>query len=165
MEFASNRRIDPDATDDSYPNAPGRSLFVAVPPPLLNANQQRRLGTHLRLLADDLDALTQLPELSQPGAPYARVRELAAAVHATVGEMRRALALSPDRSPALSRRVAAVAGVWAARVDDLRARRLKSSGAVHPDLAAVLDPRIERLRGLLEALADAGAALPEDDAC
>ena len=141
---------------------------MAVSLPFLNANQQRRLQTHLRLLADDLDALTQLPELARPGSPYAKVRELAAAVQATVDETRRALALPPDRSPALSRRVAVVAGVWAARVDDLRARRLKSSGAVHEGLAAVLDPRIERLRGLLEVLADAGAALSAEegeDAC
>ena len=109
---------------------------MAVSLPFLNANQQRRLQTHLRLLADDLDALTQLPELARPGSPYAKVRELAAAVQATVDETRRALALPPDRSPALSRRVAAVAGVWAARVDDLRARRLTSSGAVHPDQLA-----------------------------
>lgn len=58
--------------------------------------------------------------------------------------------------------MAAVAEVWAARVDDLRARRLRGYGAVHPDLAARLDPRIDELRRLLEALADAAARLPED---
>jgi len=46
MEFASNR---PQPADDSYPNRRGRSLFMSVP--LLNDNQQRRLGTHLRLVA------------------------------------------------------------------------------------------------------------------
>ncbi len=46
MEFASNR---PYPADDSYPNHCGRSLFMSVP--LLNDDQQRRLGIHLRLVA------------------------------------------------------------------------------------------------------------------
>ena len=125
---------------------------------LLNANQQRRLGTHLRLLADDLDAVAALPELGRVDPTHARVRELLAEARALVEETRAALALPEEHGPALGRRIAAVAGVWAARVEDLRAKRLKGYGAVHEGLAGVLDPRIERLRRVLEALADAGAA-------
>lgn len=125
---------------------------------LLNANQQRRLGTHLRLLADDLDAVAALPELGRTDPTHARVRELVAEARALVEETRATLALPEEQGPALGRRIAAVAGVWAARVEDLRARRLKGYGAVHEGLAGVLDPRIERLRRVLEALADAGAA-------
>jgi hypothetical protein len=127
---------------------------------LLNANQQRRLGTHLRLLADDLDAVAALPELgaANPSPPHARVRELVAEARALVEETRGALQLPAEHGPALGRRIAAVAGVWAARVEDLRAKRLKGYGAVHEGLAGVLDPRIDRLRRVLEALAEAGAA-------
>jgi hypothetical protein len=57
--------------------------------------------------------------------------------------------------------VAAVAEVWAARVEDLRADRLKSYGDVHPDLGATIDPQLERLHGALDALADAAVELPE----
>jgi hypothetical protein len=129
-----------------------------TPVSLLNANQQRRLGTHLRLLADDLDAVAALPDLATSEPRHARVRELVAEARALVDETRGALELPAEQGPALGRRIAAVAGVWAARVEDLRARRLKGYGAVHEELAGILDPRIERLRRVLEALADAGAA-------
>lgn len=71
-----------------------------------------------------------------------------------------ALALPPEVSPSLARRVAAVAEVWAARVEDVRACRLAGYGAVHPDLARRLDPGVEELRRRLEALADAALRLP-----
>ncbi len=88
---------------------------------LLNPNQQRRLGVHPRLLADDLDGVRALPELARPGAPpeCARVLALAAEARTLVDETRRALGLPAER--------------------------------------------VERLRTLLEALADAGAALPDGD--
>lgn len=73
---------------------------------LLNENQQRRLGTHLRLLTQDLEALAEVPD--------AQARTL---------------------------------------IDEI--------GAVHPELASRLDPRIDELRRLLEALADAAQRLPE----
>lgn len=148
MEFAFNR---PSRADDSYPISPGRSLIVSVT--LLNENQQRRLGTHLRLLTQDLEAIAEVPD--------ARARGLIEQIHAAAEAIRADLALPVDRGPSLKRRVAAVAEVWAARVDDLRARRLRGYGAVHPELPSRLDPRIDELRRLLEALADAAQRLPE----
>ena len=43
---------------------------------LLNANRQRRVHTHLRLLVEDLDALTRLSVLApdRPGAASVRAR-------------------------------------------------------------------------------------------
>jgi hypothetical protein len=130
---------------------------------LLNDNQQRRLGTHLRLLVSDLDALAESPELERDAPAFATVREAIAAARRAADETRSALGLPLDRSPTLRRRVAAVAEVWAARVEDLRARRLAGYGPVHPDLPARLDPRVEDVRRRLEALADAAARLPDGD--
>lgn len=135
-----------------------------MPVNLLNDNQQRRLATHLRLLVSDLDALAESPELEGDAAAFATVREAIAAARRAADEARHALGLSLDRSPTLRRRVTAVADVWAARVEDLRARRLAGYGPVHPELAARLDPRVEDLRRRLEALADAAAHLPDGDA-
>jgi hypothetical protein len=120
---------------------------------LLNENQQRRLGTHLRLLAQDLDALADVPD--------ARARSLINAIREATEAIRADLELPLDRGPSLGRRVGAVAEVWAARVHDLRARRLSAYGAVHPALAARLDPRLDQLRQLLEALAEQASRLPE----
>ncbi|HVH67560.1 MAG TPA: hypothetical protein VM716_06795 [Gemmatimonadales bacterium] len=83
-----------------------------------------------------------------------------ASARRAVEEMQTALALPPEVSPSLARRVAAVAEVWAARVEDVRACRLAGYGAVHPDLARRLDPGVEELRRRLEALADAALRLP-----
>ena len=130
---------------------------------LLNDSQQRRLGTHLRLLGSDLDALAQSRELERDAHPLAAVRTAIAAARHAVDEIQTALALPPDRSPSLARRVAAVAEVWAARVEDLRARRLAGYGPVHPDLARRLDPAVDTLRRRLEALADAAAQLSDQD--
>ena len=128
---------------------------------LLNDNQQRRLGTHLRLLVSDLDALAESPELERDAPAFATVREAIAAARRAADETRSALGLPLDRSPTLRRRVAAVAEVWAARVEDLRARRLKSYGPVDPGLPAALDPYVDRLEALLLELADAAGQLPE----
>jgi hypothetical protein len=130
---------------------------------LLTQNQERRLNTHLRLLLDDLDALTALPELERAGAPGEKVRRLVDEARRAALDLRRTLDLPADRGPALARRVAAAAEVWAVRVEDLRARRLRAYGAVHADLAATIDPPLDRLRRTLLALADAGTELPGDD--
>jgi len=134
-----------------------------MPVTLLNENQERRLATHLRLLASDLETLAQSAEVRAVGPAYARVREAIAAARQAAERLREALALPADRAPSLKRRIAAVAEVWAVRMEDLRARRLKSYGAVHPELAPRLDPRVEEARRALEALADAAIALPETD--
>ncbi len=131
---------------------------------LLNDNQQRRLGTHLRLLISDLDTLADSPELGREAPEFARVREVLTTARRAAEQLQLALALPLDRSPGLRRRVAAVAEVWAARMDDLRARRLAAYGPVHPDLAGQLDPGVETVRRRLEALAEVAALLPNDDA-
>jgi hypothetical protein len=128
---------------------------------LLNGDQQRRVSTHLRLLVEDLNVLWSLPELGGAQPAVAHVRDRLAAARAAAETTRRALELPPDRMPSVRRRVAAVAEAWAARVEDLRADRLKSYGDVHPDLGATIDPQLERLHGALDALADAAVELPE----
>ncbi len=130
---------------------------------LLNDNQQRRLGTHLRLLVSDLETLAESPELRRDGPAFARVRDAIAAARRAADEMCAALSLPVEAGPGVKRRVAAVAEVWAARVEDLRARRMQGYGAVHPDLAARLDPQVAAVRARLETLADAAAGLPEGD--
>ena len=130
---------------------------------LLNHDQQRRLGTHLRLLGSDLGTLGESPELGRDAPAFAAVRAAIAAARGAVEELQTELALPPDKTPSLARRVAAVAEVWAARVEDLRARRLAGYGAVHADLAARLDPGVETVRRRLEALADVAARLPDAD--
>ena len=129
---------------------------------LLNDNQRRRLGTHLRLLVSDLDTLAESPELRRDSPAFATVRDAIATARRSADELRAALALPLERSPSLARRVGAVAEVWAARIEDLRARRLAGYGPVHSDLAARLDPGVERVRQSLEALAAAAGRLPED---
>jgi hypothetical protein len=130
---------------------------------LLNDNQQRRLSTHLRLLISDLDTLADSPELGREAPEFARVRQAPTTARRAAEQLQLALALPLDRGPGLRRRLAAVAEVWAARVEDLRARRLAGYGAVHPELAGRLDPGVETLRRRLEALADAAALLPGDE--
>jgi len=128
---------------------------------LLTHNQERRLVTHLRLLLDDLDALAMLPELGRSGEPGRRVLGLLDETRAAARELRAALGLPEDQGTAPARRVAATAEVWAVRVEDLRARRLRSYGEVHPDLGATLDPRLDHLRRVLVALAEAATGLPD----
>jgi hypothetical protein len=127
---------------------------------LLSENQQRRLGTHLRLLLDDLDRLEEMPGLGTAGAA-GQVRRLIEEAREAAGAVRDGMRLPPDRGPTLRRRVAAAAEVWAVRVEDLRVSRLKAYGDVHPGLAARLDPLLDRLRQILLALADAAGELPE----
>lgn len=127
---------------------------------MLTDDQQRRLSTHLRLLLDDLDRLEELPGLATAGAG-GQVRRLIGQAREAASAVRAGLDLPPERGPTLRRRVAAAAEVWAVRVEDLRVSRLRAYGDVHPDLAAALDPLLDRLRRVLLALADAAGELPE----
>lgn len=124
----------------------------------LNPNQQRRVGTHLRLLAEDLATLAANPDVVNHG----EMGPLLDAIGAEVAAMRAHLALPPEWRPSLRRKVGAVAEVWAARVEDLRAKRLQGYGVVDPAVAPTLDPHVDRLRALLERLALAAATLPEN---
>ena len=128
---------------------------------ILNDNQRRRIATHLHLLEEDLATLARLPTLGRAGSPYDKIHALLAAATRQVDELRAALDLGEYRTPPLRRRVGAVAEIWAVRVEDLVARRLKGYGRVHPGLAARLDARVTELKTLLERLADAAAELPE----
>ena len=131
-----------------------------MPMVLLTHNQERRLVTHLRLLLDDLDALTTLPELGRTGESERKVLALLEEARSAARELRSALGLPDDQGMSPRRRVAAMAEVWAVRVEDLRARRLRAYGEVHPDLGATLDPRLDDLRRALVALAEAASGLP-----
>jgi hypothetical protein len=128
---------------------------------LLNENQRRRILTHLRLLREDLEDVLRLPPLA-PDTPAGReIGDIVGRLEAEIRQIRSTFGLTDSEKPLLRRHVAAIAEVWWARVEDLRARRLKSYGAVNPDLPPVLDPHVERLEHLLLELARAAARLPE----
>ncbi|HEY6223869.1 MAG TPA: hypothetical protein VIW26_08790 [Gemmatimonadales bacterium] len=128
---------------------------------LLGTNQRRRLGTHLGLLREDLAKVLQWsgPERNSPAG--LRIANLVSRIEQAIGDVQQAFGLADREPPPLRRRVGAVAEVWLARVEDLRARRLASHGAVHPDLAARLDPHVDTLEALLDELARAATELPE----
>lgn len=92
---------------------------------LLNENQFLHFTTYWRLLADDLDFLARLDEMKRSGREYERVRRALVQVRSAVEGIREQLSLPADRAPSLERRVAAVAAVWAVRVEELRPRQLK----------------------------------------
>lgn len=127
---------------------------------LVNANQQRRLATGLRMLRHDVAALGSMPEVARPGEAAEAIRALAGRIVPAVEALEASLGLPAERPVPAGRRVAAVADVWANRLADLHARNLKAYGRVHPELAAVLDERLDALVELLEELARAGARLP-----
>ena len=128
---------------------------------LLNANQRRRLATHLRMLREDLEEVAGWPEMARPGAPYDGIRDRIAELLAAVEELRAALALPLDRAVPLRRRVMATAEVWATTAEDLKARRLRGYGEVHPGLAGVLDGRVDQIVRQLRAIADLADKLPD----
>jgi len=130
--------------------------------PLLNPNQQRRVVTHLRLLREDLEDVASWQELARPGEPYESLRAGLAALLSAVEELRRALALPPDRPASLRRRVMATAEVWATSAEDLNAHQLRAYGRVHPGLSAVLDGRMDGIARQLRRMADQASALPEE---
>ena len=128
---------------------------------LLNENQRRRIFTHLRLLREDLENLLRLPALAPDTPAGRRVGEVIGRIEAEIRALRVAFGMREDEKPLLRRHVAAIAEVWWARVEDLRARRLKAYGEVHPNLPAALDPHVERLEDLLLDLAREASRLPE----
>lgn len=128
---------------------------------ILNANQQRRVGTHLRLLGEDFDDLAAWPELSRPGEPYESLRALIARLTGAVAALARALALPPHEAPPLRRRVMATAEVWASSMEDIKSRHLKAYGRVHPDLGPELDPRVDEIVAMLREAADLADRLPD----
>ena len=128
---------------------------------LLNANQQRRIATHLRLLREDLEDVAGWPELQRPGAPYDALRGIVAGLVQLVAKLESDLALPAHRPPPLRRRVQAIAEVWASSMEDVKTRHLGAYGRVNPDLAAALDPRVDAIVERLQALADLAGGLPD----
>ena len=55
----------------------------------------------------------------------------------------------------------ATAEVWASSMADVKSRHLKAYGRVHPDLGAVLDPRVDEIVALLRQAADLADRLPD----
>jgi hypothetical protein len=129
--------------------------------PLLNANQRRRVATHVRLLLEDLAQIAAMPELARGGEPYGAIRDAVHKLGPAVGALRTELALPAYRPPSLRRRVMATAEVWAISMEDLKARNLRGYGDVHPDLAAVLNPRLDDIVARLQRLASLADRLPE----
>ena len=127
----------------------------------MNANQQRRVGTHLRMLREDLEDVAGWPELRRPGEPYASLRAVIARLDDAVASLGRALALPAHDAPPLRRRVQATAEVWASGMEDVKARHLKAYGRVHPDLSDALDPRVDEIVRLLQQMADLSGRLPD----
>jgi hypothetical protein len=127
---------------------------------LVNANQQRRLATGLRMLRHDVGAIASWPELGRTGPAQDAIRALVARIIPAVEALEASLGLPAERPVPPGRRLSAVAEVWANRLADLHARNLRPYGKVHPDLAGALDAKLDELIGLLEELADAGARLP-----
>ncbi len=127
---------------------------------LLNANQQRRLATSLRMLRHEVGAVGSWPEVARPGEAPEAIRALVGRIVPAVEALEASLGLPAERPVPPARRLAAVAEVWANRLEDLHARQLKPYGKVHPELAGALDARLDELIGLLEELADAAGGLP-----
>ncbi len=132
------------------PGAAGRGL--------LNTNQQRRLGTSLRMLRHEVAGVTSWPEVA--GAGGEAVRALTARIVPAVEALEAALALPAEKPVPASRRLAALAEVWMNRLEDLHAKGLKPYGRVHPELAGALDGPLDELIGLLEELVREAGRLP-----
>jgi hypothetical protein len=128
---------------------------------LLNANQRRRVATHLRLLMEDLEEIAAWPELARGGEPYGAIREAIRGLRAAIESLRAALTLPPETPPPLRRRVMATAEVWASSMEDLKARHLVAYGRLHPGLGKVLDPPVDSIVRQLERLADLANRLPD----
>jgi hypothetical protein len=128
---------------------------------LLNENQRRRVATHLRLLREDLEDVMRLPPLAPDTAAGRRIGEVVGRIEAEMRALRAQFGIADEGPGLLRRHVAAIAEVWWSRVEDLRARRLKAHGEVHPGLSAALDPHVERLEALLLELAREAMTLPE----
>lgn len=128
---------------------------------MLNDNQRRRIGTHLGLLREDLASLRRWSGPVAATLPGRKIGEIVGQLEAEIETVYRTFGLSANEPTPLRRRLGAIAEVWRARVEDLRARRLESHGVVHPELAAALDPHVDRLEDLLRELARAAAQLPE----
>jgi hypothetical protein len=117
---------------------------------LLNDNQRRHLVAALHLLEADIERLRQHRGLPQ------HVRNALEDVTRRACGLLAAFGLPKAQPLSESREVQAVASIWAIRVDDLRVRRLRAYGPVHPELEARLHPLIDELHGSLQRLRKLG---------
>jgi len=131
---------------------------------LLNQSQRRRVDTHLGLFREDLGNLRRWAGAFAETPTGRRIVDLIRLLESEIDAVRQKFALRDTEPPPLKRRVGAIAEVWRARMEDLRARHLESYGTVHPDLSAALDPSIDRFEDLLRELAQAAIQLPETTA-
>jgi hypothetical protein len=130
---------------------------------LLTENQRRHLMTYVHLLQEDLAQLKHLPEFWQRLPPGDRLHHAMAGVDEALGRLAEVFELPPRTPMDARRRVGAVANIWASRIPELRAGRLRGYGTVHPKLAAQLDPLVEDLTRRLFMLAHAASAPGEGD--
>jgi hypothetical protein len=118
-------------------------------PNLLNEHQARHIASVLGLLLDELDQLAAaLPQ--EAWAEPARAG--LAAVRSRVLGVFRELNLAPPEAAPPRRRLAAYAGVWLVRLEDLRSRSLARYGPVAQGLAARLEPALDAVARELERL-------------
>lgn len=109
---------------------------------LLNANQRRHVGAALSLLIDDLETVC----LSLPPAPWAvQARQRASSARDQAAAVAAEFGLSKRQRPSPSQRLAALCGVWLARLHDLHAAKLSAYGPVTPGLPARLDPALAHI--------------------
>ncbi len=130
-------------------------------PPLLNANQKRRISTILRLLKEDLEEMVSWREMERPGQPFRSVRESVTKLLASVESLREVLALPEYRAPSLARRVGATAEVWAISAEDMKTDNLRGYGELNAHLSEVLDGPVDAIVMELRHLAELARQLPE----
>jgi uncharacterized membrane-anchored protein len=121
-----------------------------MPSELLNDNQARHLTAVLSLLLDDLAELAaDLPHESWAQAAAAQIRDTATRVRSLLAR----LDLPSPKRARPRRRLQAYAGIWLARLHDLRAEHLSGYGAVADGLEAALNPGLDEISGALERIA------------
>lgn len=131
-----------------------------------NPDQLRKLETSLRLLCEDLEALLCSADLGRGTAETPGLKEsIQQTLDAAKGLLRK-FGFPTDRLVPFPREVVATAEIWIARLEDLKARRLASYGALPVEvIGRSLDPQLEQLQRALAALAQAagGTLVGESD--
>lgn len=116
----------------------------------LNENQRRRLALRFSRLIEEAEELRGLLDGGAEDAALAReLDRLVGMVRETAGR----LEIELDREAADPRsQIEFWAAVWWTRVLDCRPSRLRGAGAVDPEVAAILEPAVERMARQLTRL-------------